>query len=62
MKIKITTDRLPNKFPKGEVHEVEELTGVLAALVEQGEAEVVKKPAPKKRRVVKKKTVKKSKK
>jgi len=41
MKIKITTDRLPNKFPKGEIHEVAELTGVLASLVKQGEAKVM---------------------
>jgi len=42
MKIKITTERLPDKFPKGEIYEVEELTGCLYALVRQNEAEVIK--------------------
>ena len=62
MKIKITTDRLPNKFPKGEEHEVAELTGILATLVMQGEAEIVgiKKEVKKVKKVVKK--VKKTKK
>lgn len=41
MKVKITTDRLPNKYPKGEVYEVEEASGVLLALLSQGEAEIV---------------------
>jgi len=58
MKIRITTDRLPNKYPKGQEHEVEELTGVLFALVNQGEAEIV----GEKKKVVKKKVVKKTKK
>ena len=41
MKIKITTERLQNKYPKGEVYEVEELEGILSILVSQGEAEIV---------------------
>jgi hypothetical protein len=69
MKVKITTDRLPNKYPKGEVYEVENLKGVLMSLVSQNEAVVlgeekkeVKKVEKKEvKKKVAKKTVKKTK-
>jgi len=41
MKVKITTDRLPNKYPKGGIYKVEDEKSVLMALVRQGEAVVL---------------------
>ena len=63
MKIRITTKRLPNKFPEGDIYEVAELTGILASLVAQGEAEVVglapnEEPKEEPKKVVKKRVKK----
>ncbi len=67
MKIKITTDRLPHKYPKGSVFAINEGTKALNALLNQGEAVILeeKKEEPKKEvkveKKAEKKTVKKSK-
>ncbi len=62
MKITITTNRLPNKYPKGSVYEVTEQSLnylALMALVNNGEARIGKPKKVKKAKKVVKKSKKK---